>query len=136
MIKLIYGRKGSGKTKKMIEIINQSVNECKGQLICVEKNMKLTYTIDHSVRLIDVDDYAIRGYEEFYGFYCGLLASNYDIEKVFIDGILKIGGGMEGLDRLLFRINEINGDHIDTYVTVSADESEIPEEVMKYGSAD
>ena len=66
MIKLIFGHKGSGKTKSMIEMINEKVSEAKGQLICVEKNMKLTYTINHAVRLIDVDDYAIRGYDAFF----------------------------------------------------------------------
>ena len=132
MIKLIFGHKGSGKTKSMIDMINEEVKQTKGQLICVEKNMKLTYTIDHSVRLIDVDDYAIRGYDSFFGFYCGLLASNYDIETVFIDGILKIGGGVEGLSDLLFKINEINGDTVNTVITVSMDEEEAPEEVRKY----
>lgn len=132
MIKLIFGHKGSGKTKSMIDMINERVSESKGQLICVEKNMKLTYTINHAVRLIDVDDYAIRGYDAFFGFYCGLLASNYDIEAVFIDGILKIGGGVEGLSDLLFKINEINGDTVDTIITVSMDEEDAPEDVKKY----
>ena len=101
MIKLITGTKGSGKTKAMIEMINKAAETTPGNIVCIEKSMKLTYDVSHAVRLIDVDEYAIAGYETLYGFIAGVLAGNYDIVEVYIDGILKIGGGdMEGLEIL------------------------------------
>ena len=57
MIQLIVGGKGSGKTKKMIDMINDSAKTTPGNIVCIEKSMKLTYDIDHAARLIAVDEY-------------------------------------------------------------------------------
>ena len=90
MIRLIVGTKGSGKTKAMIDMINESVRTSKGSVVVVEKGMKLTYDISSAARLIDLEEYKIDGGEMLYGFVAGLLASNYDITDVYIDGILKV----------------------------------------------
>ena len=39
MIELIVGGKGSGKTKKMVDMINESVKTTHGNIVCVEKSM-------------------------------------------------------------------------------------------------
>ena len=92
MIKLIVGKKGSGKTKILVEKINEAARTTNGSVVCIEKELQLTYNIDHSVRLVDVDGYGIVGYDAFYGMICGVLAGNYDITDLFIDGTLRIGG--------------------------------------------
>ena len=92
MIKLIVGNKGSGKTKLLIEQINAAVKTTSGNIVCVEKGLKMTYDIDHAVRLIDIEDYSVEGYEAFYGFLAGVFAGNYDISEIFVDGTLKVGG--------------------------------------------
>ena len=79
MIKLIVGTKGSGKTKAMIDQINDAVKTSKGNVVVVEKGMKLTYDIAPAARLIDLDEYKISGGEMLYVFVAGLMASNYDI---------------------------------------------------------
>ena len=105
MIHLLVGHKGSGKTKTMIDMINESAKNSRGSLVCIEKFMKLTYDIDHSVRLIDVDEYDISGCAMFYGFVSGLLAGNYDITEVYIDGIMRIlDRDTEALGELLERL--------------------------------
>ncbi len=133
MIKLIIGHKGSGKTKTMIEMINESAKSNTGSIVCIEKGMKSTYNIKPNVRIIDADDYVIRGYDMFYGFLMGVLASNYDIHEVYVDGILKIGGGdIEGLGGMLAKIDDIASDNLTVVVTVSADENELCDSVKKY----
>lgn len=133
MIKLVVGGKGSGKTKKLIEMINDSAATTPGNIVCIEKSMKLTYDVSHAVRLIDVDEYKISGYEMLYGFITGVLAGNYDIVEVYLDGVLKIGNhDLEGLGALLDRLEAIAGDNIKIVVTVSADEDKLPEGVKKY----
>ena len=82
MIKLIVGTKGSGKTKAMIDMINDSVQTSKGNVVVVEKGMKLTYDIAPAARLIDLEEYKISGGEMLYGFLAGLMASNYDHRPV------------------------------------------------------
>ncbi len=133
MIQLIVGSKGSGKTKKMIDMINASAKTTPGNIVCIEKSMKLTYDIDHAARLIDVDEYKINSYDMLYGFVAGILAGNYDIVEVYLDGVLKIGDhDMEGLGNLLDLLSELTGEGVKLVVTVSADEEALTENVKKY----
>lgn len=133
MIKLIVGTKGSGKTKAMIDMINEEVKNTKGNVVVVEKGMKLTYDIAPAARLIDLDEYKINGGEMLYGFVAGLLASNYDITHVYIDGILKVlDHDVNRLGVVLDEIAAISGDAIEVTVTVSADENLLPHDVKKY----
>ena len=90
MIKLITGRKGSGKTKILIDQINEAVKDTNGSVVCVEKGSNVRYSISRKVRWCDTEYYNISGYDTFYGFIAGLLASNYDITHIYIDGILRI----------------------------------------------
>ena len=133
MIQLIVGGKGSGKTKKMIDMINASAKTTPGNIVCIEKSMKLTYDIDHSARLIDVDEYSIDGYDMLYGFIAGVLAGNYDIKDIFVDGILRIGNrDLDGLGVLLDRIQALVKDEVTVVVTVSTDVENLPASVSKY----
>ncbi|MDR2656172.1 MAG: hypothetical protein LBC56_08960 [Oscillospiraceae bacterium] len=136
MIRLIVGSKGSGKTKALIEQVNQAALTAKGNVVCIEKNMKLTYNINHTIRLIDMDNYRIQGFDAFYGFFAGLLAGNYDITDIFVDGILKAGGpekDLEAFGRLLEKIDLlVQESDINVVITVSANPESLPESVAKY----
>ena len=92
MINLIPGKKGTGKTKILVDSIVKASEKATGNVVCIERGMKLTFDLPHSVRLVDAEDYGITSFETFYGFVAGLLAGNHDIQEVFVDGILKIGG--------------------------------------------
>lgn len=133
MIKLVVGTKGSGKTKTIIEQINQAAKTTSGNVVVIEKSMKLTYDIVHKARLIDVDEYNISGGDMFYGFVCGVLAGNYDITELYIDGILKIiGRDFDKLAQLLDAIEVKAGESVKVTVTVSASEEELPDSVKKH----
>lgn len=132
MIKLIVGKKGSGKTKQLIDQMNAVVKQEHGSVVCVEKGAKLTFDIPHSIRLVDVEHYNVEGYEAFYGFVAGILAGNYDITDIFIDSILKIGNAdLEALGTFLNNVEKLDTEAKIT-LTVSADASELPESVKKY----
>ncbi len=133
MIQLIVGGKGSGKTKKMIDMINESAKTTPGNIVCIEKSMKLTYDITYAARLIDVDEYNVMGYDMLYGFIAGILAGNYDIVEVYLDGVLKLGNhDLEGLGKLLDELNVLLKDNVKLVVTVSANMDALPEGVRKY----
>ncbi len=134
MIKLIIGNKGSGKTKILIDLINHALQTTDGNVVCIERGMKLTYEINHNVRLIDAEEYGVEGFDMFFGFLSGLLAGNYDIKDVFVDGILKIGGrDYDKLGELFDKVDALaNKAGVSVVFTVSADASELPESVKKF----
>ena len=133
MIKLIVGTKGSGKTKTMIDLINEATKTATGNVVVIEKSMQLTTSINHAARLVDVDEYKINGAEMLYGFVAGVLAGNYDITEMFIDGILKVcGHDLEAAGRVLNAINAIAGDSVNVTVTISADVNSLPEDIKKF----
>ena len=137
MIKLIIGSKGSGKTKLLIDKVNNAVKASTGDVVCIEQGMKLTLELDHKARLIDAVEYSITGYDTFYGFVQGVLAGNYDIKEIFVDGILKIGGDdakkdYEGLGALLGKLYKTTPSDVTIFVTVSADQKDLPESVLKF----
>ena len=135
MIKLIVGPKGAGKTKTMIDMINAAVKTTEGNIVVIEKSMKLTTDINHAARLLDVDEYHIEGADMLYGFVAGVLAGNYDITELFIDGLLKIvDHNMDAAAALLAKIDAITS-NVEVIVTISSAEDALPESIKKYPHA-
>ena len=132
MLKLIVGTKGSGKTKTMIDMIDKTTKTTSGNIVVIEKCMKLTTEINHAARLVDVDEYGVAGADMLYGFVAGVLAGNYDITELFIDGILRIiDHDMDAAAKVLAKIDKVT-QNIEVVVTVSADAAALPEELKKY----
>lgn len=90
MVTLIIGKKGSGKTKKLIQLANEAVAKSQGNVVVIEKGAKLTYDVTHKARLIDTDVYGIKGYNMLLGFISGICAGNYDVTDIFVDSTFKI----------------------------------------------
>ena len=132
MIRLIVGKKGSGKTKKLIEEVNLAEREEHGHIVCIEKSAKLTYDINHGVKLIDSDDYGINGYDQLYVFIAGISAANYDTTKIFVDNCMKIGGGdFCALSSFIEKLGTLSDDIVYT-LTISADKEDLPEGLANY----
>ena len=134
MISIIIGQKGSGKTKKLIENINARVEESHGNVVCIEKGLKLTYDLTYRVRLVDSDRFAISNYDELFGFISGICAGNYDVTDIFVDGTLKIGGqDKNDLVKFLERLSTL-ADMAKTKImlTISCDENELPEAIHQF----
>lgn len=133
MLKLIAGKKGSGKTKQLIALVNEAVETSNGKVVCIEKGTKLTYDINHGARLLDTDTYHVSGYDAFYGFLAGIAASDYDVKDLFVDSILKIAGDdYEKIGHLLEKVEAIFESDVNIVLTISAEEKDLPESVRKY----
>ncbi len=132
MITLILGKKGSGKTKRLIDMCNEAMAQSKGNVVFIEKDNTLTYNISHKVRLVAADEYAIRGFDSFYGLIAGMCAGNYDITDIFVDSTLKIGGDIDGLLPFIEKLKALS-DKANTNIvmSVSADPSEIPAKIAE-----
>ena len=130
MIKLIIGKKGSGKTKKLVDMVNSATETSLGNVVCVEKGDVLTHSVNNKARLINSEDFGISGYGEYYGMLAGIKASNYDVTHIFGDATLKIGGDdKEALVAFFARLAKI--DDVEFVFTVSADESELPSNIFE-----
>ncbi len=134
MLKLIVGKKGSGKTKMLIDKINEAAKTSKGNVVCVEKGSVMTYTISHKIRLVDIEHYDVTGYDALYGFLTGILAGNYDITHLFVDATLRIGGrDLNALADMMLKLQKVVVERGDTEVmfTISCDKDELPESLRE-----
>lgn len=135
MVRLIMGVKGSGKTKRLIEMLNSAAKEEPGSVVCIEANAGMTYDINYQIRLIDAKEFELDTYEKFRGFISGLYAGNYDISHVFVDNLCKNIPGEVGVDTEKF-LNwmDLFGEKNDIKftVTISADTSLATDGMQKY----
>ena len=134
MVKLIVGKKGTGKTKALIEGIHNSINSESGDIVFICNGDRHILDIDHSIRLIDVTDFDTADYRVFKSFINGILSQNYDITSIFIDSLFKIVP--DDMDNLTVFINDLNEmsekSNVKFTVCISADKSELPEGIYSY----
>lgn len=132
MIKLFIGGKGSGKTKTLIEMVNNAVTASNGNVVCIEKGEKLRHNVTYNARLINTDAYAVNDAEDLYGFIAGILASNSDITDIFVDSALKIcNNDVAAFEKMLGRLDGITSD-INLVMTASITVEDCPEGVKAY----
>ena len=135
MVKLIMGLKGSGKTKRLVELVREAVAQGSGDVVCIEKDKKLTYDIPYQARLIDIAEYSYGSYEFIKGFICGLHSGNYDITHVFIDNFLKIVSSQDPneFSAFLAWLDKLSAkESIDFILSVTADPETADESIKKY----
>ena len=134
MINVIMGLKGSGKTKKLIDSINEAVANAQGEVVCLEYGKKLTYDENHRVRLVDSKEYGINNLDMLKGFLSGLHAGNFDITNVYIDNLYKTIGTdrAAGEAFILWCAQFAEANSMNITVTVSDDPAGASEEVKKY----
>jgi hypothetical protein len=129
MIKIIIGKKGSGKTKKLVDLVNAATAESLGNVVCIEKGDTLTYSVTHKARLIDSDTFGIAGYGEYYGMLAGIKSGNNDVTHIFGDATLRIGTrNYDELVAFFERLAKI--EDVEFLFTVSADKEELPKKLF------
>ena len=135
MVQLIMGLKGSGKTKKLVELVKKAVNEEHGDVVCIEKERKLTYDIPYQARLIDAGAYDIGSYEFLKGLICGVHAGNYDITHFFIDNFYKLVNDKEP-DALVSFIAWLEkfskAENITFVLSITSNPESVPEQLKSY----
>lgn len=129
MVQLIVGKKGKGKTKHLLDKVNNEVKNISGNIVYLDKSTKHMYELNNKVRLIDVSSYAIENNSEFLGFVSGIISQDHDLQQMYFDSFLKIAA-LEGADitatvEKLDKISEMF--HVDFILSVSLDETELPE---------
>lgn len=133
MVQLIVGRKGKGKTKQLLDKVNNEVKSIAGSIVYLDKSTKHMYELNNKVRLIDVSQYMLENSDEFVGFVCGILSQDHDLQQMYFDSFLKIAS-LENADVLatVAKLEKVSENfHVDFILSVSADEHELPEELKE-----
>ena len=134
MVQLIYSKKGTGKTKRLIDLANADMKQAKGDIVFIDDDKRYMYDVVHQIRFVDVKEYNISGCGEFYGFLCGMVAQNFDIESIYIDAFLKIVqkdvGELEDLMQKIETLAEKN--NIKAVIIVSGDPEGAPDYMKKH----
>ena len=132
MIQVIMGLKGSGKTKKLLASINETIANANGDVVCIEYGKKLTYDVSYKVRLVDSKEYGINSSEMLKGFLSGLHAGNFDIIHVFIDNLYKTIGNAAGEEFVTWCAKFAADNNMEITMTISDDVADAPDGIKQY----
>ena len=134
MLKLLIGVKGTGKTKTLIELVNDALSKTHGDVVCIEKGVKLRYDVKYQARLINTNDYLVFDAQSLYGFIAGILASDHDVTDVFVDATLKIcNHDLRAFEKLALELDELTEKaNVNVVMTVSMPMEEASDIVKKY----
>jgi len=136
LVNVIMGKKGTGKTKHIIEIVNAAAKDEKNCVVCIEGGRKLTYDVSYAVRLIDVGDYPIaKGYDALFAFICGVYAHNFDVSHIFIDSLYKVSGcdDVDEATAFLHKLNDFSkATKIEVIIMISDDTMHATEGMKAY----
>ncbi len=131
MVQIIAGRKGKGKTKYLLGNANEAIRSTDGTIVYLDKSTQHIHELDNKIRLINTTDYPIASTEAFIGFVCGLAASDYDLQEIYVDSFLKLAHVTpETCAPAVEQLNVISEqNHVKLVLSVSEDEENLPEEL-------
>ena len=134
MLKLMIGVKGTGKTKALIAMVNEAAETTHGNVVCIEKGVKLRYDVKYEARLINTNDYLVFDAQSLYGFIAGILASDHDVTDVFVDATLKIcNHDLRAFEKLALELDELTEKaNVNVVMTVSMPMEDASDVVKKY----
>jgi len=132
MVKFIVGEKGTGKSKKLVALANETAKTTEGNLVFIDDNKVPALTLHHSIRLVVTSGYNISNHMEFQGFVCGILSQNSDIVEIFIDGLTNIVGDINEQDLVSFakKLQTTSKENnVDFIITINKKPSAFPQEL-------
>ena len=133
MIELIVGGQGKGKTGKMLDKVNSEIKEASGNIVYLDKNTKHMYELNNKIRLVDVSEYGFTSCDEFYGFICGIISQDHDLEKIYLDSFLKIACiNADDIERVIEKLDMVSSKFkVDIIISLSANADTLSEAVKQ-----
>ncbi len=134
LIQIIFGEKGSGKTKRILELANQAAENAKGSVVFIDEDDRYMYDLNLSVRFINATEYALSGPKMFYGFLCGIAASDHDLEYIVIDSFMHlVHHDLVSLKEMFDRLESFSNAHgIRLILSLSCAPEQLPEYLKAY----
>ena len=134
MIQIIHGKKGSGKTKKLLNLAIETVKNATSDIVFVDDDTRYMYDLPHEIRFVNAGDYGVDSPEMFLGFLCGMLTQNFDISTVFVDAFMKlVRVPADQLEVFFTRLNAVSEAHHVTFIiSASVDDAVAPDFMKQY----
>ncbi len=135
MIKIHIGLKGSGKTKKLIDDVNNALTQEKGNVVCITEGNRLMHDLDRNARMVNTEQFDIKNFDMFEGLLCGIIAQDFDVTHIFIDSVFKSvpSADMSTIDNLIKAIEKLEAKFdVSFTLMVSAEVESATELVKKY----
>ena len=129
MVEIIAGEKGKGKTKYLLDKVNDSVKSASGNIVYLDKSQKHMYELNNRVRLINVTDFPVTNCDEFLGFICGIVSQDHDLQEMYLDSFLTIANIEDGqINHAIEKLDIISEKYNVKFVlSVSRNEADLPE---------
>ena len=129
MIQIIAGEKGKGKTKHLLEKVNNAVKSANGSIVYLDKSSKHMYELTNKVRLINVSDFPISNCDEFLGFLCGVISQDHDLEEMYLDSFLTIAAVKDDeISHAIEKLDIISSTfNVNFVLSVSKNNEDLPE---------
>jgi ABC-type phosphate/phosphonate transport system ATPase subunit len=133
MVKLIVGKKGKGKTKEILKMVNTEIKEVDGNIVYLDKCDQFMYELNNKVRLIDTSEYSLENSDEFIGFLQGILSQDHDLQQMYLDSFLKIASVDESnIEKVVAKLEKISDSYkVDFILSVSMSQDEISEDLKQ-----
>ena len=134
MIQFIVGPKGSGKTRRVIEMANRATTETKGNIVFIDGDHRRMLELKYQVRFVNVNEFEIEDLNVLYGFLCGIIAGDYDVEQIYIDGILEaLTGDINNIKSFVDNINKLSDKfNVNFIITLSGSSESLPVFLREY----
>lgn len=134
MIQVFCNKRGSGKTKELIDLANGKLARAKGDSVYIDDDLSYITQLDRRIRLVATKEFDIQDYESFYGMLCGIISENYDIENMYIDGVFTIESS--SIQKSAYWFKKIymlaSKFKVDIYMNVNYEKKEIPDFIREY----
>lgn len=129
MVQLVCGHNGTGKTRRMIDMANKTIDSIQGKMVFLEANNRHIFDLDYRIRYINTKEFGLTNADQFQGFVCGLIATDYDVELVYIDGLYKIAqSGIDNLQAISERLDYLSEQfNVSFVMSVNHEVEDIPE---------
>lgn len=134
MINVFCNQRGSGKTKKLIKLANEKALENRGNIVYIDDDDRPLFELDRKIRFVTTNEFKVKNYDSFYGFMCGMLSQDYDIDTVFIDGLFNIvDGSLKDAAQLFYALEKLSEEYeVDFFITINGECDLLPEYIKKY----
>lgn len=134
MIQIIYGAKGTGKTKQIIDRANKDALESHGNVVFLADTNRYMYDLRREARFVNVCEYEIQTEIGLLGFIRGILAGNSDVKSIYIDGAHRMTN--RDICDMTWFYNKLEDlakkNDMQFILTVSANKEQLPDFILKY----